>query len=88
MNRPFEVRTTEQSGRGLYATESLEPGVNILVCEPTVFALARKYSRSRCNYCTKEGENLNRCAGCKLQWYCDKVRLNHYHAPGPVPLIY
>jgi len=73
LENSFEIRMTENSGRGLYATKEIEPGIDILVCDPTVYCLTKKYARTRCSYCTREASKLNRCGGCKLQWYCDKV---------------
>jgi hypothetical protein len=87
MSKLFEVKVTESRGRGLFAIDLIPTGVNILESEPSVYALSDNHVKSRCSYCTTKAEKLSRCAGCKMQWYCGKVRKRGFLYPN-WPIIF
>ncbi|KAF8426264.1 hypothetical protein EV426DRAFT_715621 [Tirmania nivea] len=66
------------SGRGLFVTETVQPGQLVLhVPAPLVAVPDDRHLASCCSWCMRqagsaEDARLVRCAGCRVVWYCGK----------------
>ncbi|TEB31963.1 SET domain-containing protein, partial [Coprinellus micaceus] len=68
----LEIRTTKETGRGLYSTTNYRPGDVIFSVKPHVAALSLSHLDGYCSSCfgVGDGVDLKRCTGCKIVRYC------------------
>ncbi|KAI0287197.1 SET domain-containing protein [Russula brevipes] len=68
-----ELRTSSESGRGIYAKERLKRGGTIFSTKPPVYVLSTKNLEHLCSSCVSPAPpaGLKRCTRCKSVWYCD-----------------
>ena len=80
---------TAAAGTGLFASEAIPPGVEILQIErPLVYVLDSPHLKDTCSECSlslpeksrdhaPHGKSLKACHGCKITRYCCKVGYRH-----------
>ncbi|XP_010467589.1 PREDICTED: histone-lysine N-methyltransferase ASHR1 [Camelina sativa] len=73
-DRCLSVLNLPQKGRSLFTTRYFRPGEVILSQKPYVCVPNNNTSssESRCDGCfkTNDNNNLKRCSGCQVVWYC------------------
>ena len=77
------IRTTKQSGRGIYAQKPFKAGTSLLKPVPAVSALSTGELPNYCSSCFLSPHELSvggsrhalkRCTGCQVVHYCSTVR--------------
>ncbi|KAF8920146.1 SET domain-containing protein [Mucidula mucida] len=69
-----EIRTSDVSGRGVWATHQLRPGTLLLSVAPHAAVLSTDKLDSHCSCCFEAPPSgLKRCAKCHHVWYCDSA---------------
>ncbi|CAJ0760571.1 22573_t:CDS:10 [Entrophospora sp. SA101] len=68
----LELRTTQESGRGIYALENIKPGNLIMIDYPYIAVVDDENLAKFCSNCFSKSEKILRCASCNMNCYCSK----------------
>ncbi|KAH7318001.1 hypothetical protein B0J17DRAFT_747889 [Rhizoctonia solani] len=69
-NAVFELKSDPRARSRAVAARTLEAGSIILVEAPLAVAIHPSYKGRRCDGCLRELDNLQKCSGCGVYWYC------------------
>ncbi|CAE6420179.1 unnamed protein product [Rhizoctonia solani] len=69
-NAVFELKSDPRARSRAVAARTLEAGSIILVEAPLAVAIHPSYKGRRCDGCLRELDNLHKCSGCGVYWYC------------------
>ncbi|KIJ54416.1 hypothetical protein M422DRAFT_775528 [Sphaerobolus stellatus SS14] len=70
---PFRLEPHSTARNAAIATIDIPYGTSILTSTPLATILIDSERGKRCDFCLYPREELQRCTGCKIFWYCDRT---------------
>jgi len=69
---PFRLESHPTARNAAIAISGISAGSTILSSTPLATVLVDSEKGKRCDFCLYPLEELQRCTGCKVYWYCDQ----------------